>query len=298
MAWLPKKFSLLYKYIGIFLLITVIIVISFKFLSIPRENQLQTNLPLSSIGAELLLLDGSKIVRRGPTKIVVLRFLQPVELRPFHFRHDGIDTTLNIEAWAEKLNAPVVFNAGQFDESLEYIGWLKRDGRYLSNRRKSTWKGLLVSGPIGDFFWGRIVDLHVVDGKIIDHYKHAIQSMMLIDAKSKLRVRDTDLSACRTVIIEDKQGRISIVITEGAVTLGDLARWLIASPLGVVRAMNFDGGIESQMVIDTPELKLAIYGQYGTGATVWNPGSGRIRYPIPAVVAVHPVVTMQKEVCE
>jgi len=56
-----------------------------------------------------------------------------------------------------------------------------------------------------------------------------------------------------------------------------------------VRAMNLDGGIESQLAIHTPELELAVYGQYGTGTTVFGSGGGQIRYPLPAVVAVRPV---------
>jgi hypothetical protein len=245
-------------------------------------------LPLASIGAELLLLDGGSIVRRGPSNIVVVRFLGPIELRPYHFRADGVGTALDIEAWARRLGAPVVFNAGQFDEGFDYLGWLKRDGRWLSERRKGIWKGLLVSGPIGDVVWGRIVDLDHAEANIADQYQHVVQSMMLLDASSRLRVRDTELAACRTVVAEDTHGRILIIVTEGATTLGDLARWLIASPLDVVRAMNLDGGIESQLALDTPELKLALYGQHGTGATAWNPGS-QVRYPLPAVVAVRPL---------
>jgi hypothetical protein len=276
------------KATGFALILLVVGLLAWKLWKTPHENARPRSLPLTSIGAELLLLDGASIVRRGPTNIVVVRFLQPMELRPYHFRADNMGTALTIEAWASRLGAPVVFNAGQFDEGFDYLGWLKRDGRWLSDRRKNIWKGLLVSGPIGDVFWGRIVDLDHADADIADHYQHVVQSMMLVDANSRLRVRDTDLSACRTVIAEDTRGRILIIVTEGATTLGDLARWLIASPLDVMRAMNLDGGIESQLALDTPELKLTLYGQYGTGATAWNPGGGQVRYPLPAVVAVRP----------
>ena len=99
-------------------------------------------------------------------------------------------------------------------------------------------------------------------------------------------MRDTDKSACRTVVAEDKRGRLLILITEGAVTLGDFGRWLIEQDLDIVRAMNLDGGIEAQLVVRTRELDLDIYGQYGTGTTVFEGTPGQIRYPLPAVVAV------------
>jgi hypothetical protein len=254
-----------------------------------RESGRRGVVPLPSIGAELLFMDGSSIVRHGPATIAVVRFSSPVELRPFHFKADGTSVEpQHIEAWAAQLGAPMVFNAGQFDEGLDYLGWLKRDGHWLSQRRKSAWKGLLVSGPLTGSYWARILDLDQVPAEVADDYAHVVQSMMLLDADSRLRVRDTDVSACRTVVAEDKRGRILVVVTEGAVTLGDLARWLSSAPLDVIRAMNLDGGFESQLAIDTPELKLALYGQYGTGAAVFGSGAGQVRYPLPAVVAVRP----------
>jgi hypothetical protein len=59
--------------------------------------------------------------------------------------------------------------------------------------------------------------------------------------------------------------------------------------------MNLDGGIESQVAIRTPELELALYGQYGTGTTVFEGAPGQIRYPLPAVIAVHPVPTRSED---
>jgi hypothetical protein len=241
---------------------------------------------LPSVGAELFHLDASPIVRRGSNRALVMRFSGPVEFTPYHFKRDGLSGPKTIEEWAVHLNAPVVFNAGQFDEKLDHLGWLKRDGEWLAPAKKEPWKGLLVSGPLDGAVWGRIVDLDNVEPAVVERYRHVVQSMMLLDSEHKVRVRDSDLTACRTVLAEDQRGRIMIILTEGATTLGDLARWLPKTPLGVVRAMNLDGGIESQLAVMTPELKLAVYGQIGTGATDFSAAPGFIRYPLPAVVAV------------
>jgi len=252
-----------------------------------RESSRRGVVALPSIGAELLFMDGSSIARRGPGVVVVLRFSGGVEFKPYHFRSESYPEPMPIEAWAQKLEAAVVFNAGQFDESLDHLGWLKREGRWLAPRKKSAYKGLLVSGPLAGAYWARVVDLDRADPDIEEHYANVVQSMMLVDAGRNLRVRDTELAASRTVVAEDARGRILLVLTEGAVTLGDLARWLSSSPLDIVRAMNLDGGVESQLAVDTPELKLVLYGQYGTGSA-FKSGGGQVRYPLPAVVAVRP----------
>ncbi len=241
---------------------------------------------LPSLGAELFYLDAGNIVRRGSSRVVVLRFARPVEFVPHHFKHEALPAPQTVEAWADHLRAQVVFNAGQFDEKLDYLGWLKGEGEWLSPRRKPHWKGLLVSGPLDGAVWARIVDLDHAEPTVAERYRNVVQSMMLLDAEHKLRVRDSDLSACRTVVAEDVRGRLLLLVTEGAVTLGDMARWLPNANLGIVRAMNLDGGIESQLVVRTPEARLAIYGQHGTGTHGWSGGAGEIRYPLPAVVSV------------
>jgi hypothetical protein len=55
--------------------------------------------------------------------------------------------------------------------------------------------------------------------------------------------------------------------------------------------MNLDGGLESQLAINTPELSLTLLGQYGTEQSVFEARAGMVRYPLPAVVAVQPLPT-------
>lgn len=247
---------------------------------------LQAPITLPSIGAVLLHKDISKIVTRGPGRLWVLRFDKHVEFVPHHFKNKSFAEPQPIEHWVKHLNAPVVFNAGQFDENLEHLGWLKANDNWLMSRGKDAWLALLVSGPKHGSSWSGIIDLQHTANGMVDAYRHVVQSMMLLDANGKLRTRDTDISACRTVVAQDKQGKMLVLVTEGAVTLGDFARWLKKSSLGIVRAMNLDGGVEAQLAISTPEFSLALYGQYGTGTTVFSGGPGNIRYPLPAVIAV------------
>ena len=240
---------------------------------------------IPSLGAEVFYLDAGTIVKRGPPRMLVVRFDGPVDLVPHHFAKESMPRAAPIEEWSERLQAPIVFNAGQFDERLNHLGWLKADGTWLFADRKAQWKGLLVSGPVEGGAFSGIIDLEHASPNITDAYRHVVQSMMLIDEESQVRVRDTDKTACRTVVAQDDKGRLLILVSEGAITLGDLARWLGESELHIARAMNLDGGIEAQIAISTPELKLALYGQYGTGSNVFE-SVGPVRFPLPAVIAV------------
>ncbi len=249
---------------------------------------------IDSLKAELLQLDLSSITKRGPPRALVLRFAEPMELVPYHFAGAGLTGPQPIEAWASHVQAPVVFNAGQFDEELRHLGWLKSNGDWIVADAKEKWKALLVSGPLEGTPWAGIIDLEESSAQVALRYRHVVQSMMLVDASGRLRVRDTDISACRTVVAQDRSGRILVIVTEGATTLADLARWLPTAGLSLARVMNMDGGLEAQLAINTPELTLAFYGQYGTGTTPFDGSPGTIRYPLPAVIAVRPVQSVAR----
>ena len=274
----------LLKKFGLVFLVLLVILGSYYWRTQRPLPASGSRLSIGGVSAEILFFEVGDLIKRGPDRIIVLRFLENVEFRPYHYKESGLDGPRIVEEWAKHLKSPLVFNAGQFDEDFEHIGWLKREDQFLSQRFASAWKGLLVS----DENHSEIFDLEKVDQTIHQRFPHALQSMMLIDEKGTLRVRDTALNACRTVIAQDRQGRMLLFLTEGAITLGDMGRWLALSPLDIKYAMNLDGGIESQLALRADGLEISVYGQYGTGATVFDARPGEIRYPLPAVLALMP----------
>ena len=257
---------------------------------------------LTHIPAEVLFDDLGDIVRVGPSRLIVVRFLGPVDLVPMTFEQCGLKAPAPIGDYAERLSAPILFNAGQFDANLRYLGWLKGRGQWLSQSRKSGWQGLLVTTPASTPTmtpetqaqrpYGQILDLETLAGQDAQSeanaYDNVVQSMMLLDDDARVRVRRSTRAACRTVVAQDDQGRLLILASEGAVTLYDLAQWLSQSSLHITRAMNLDGGVESQLAITTPELKLLLYGQYGTESQLFGPRAGGAGAPLPMVVAAFP----------
>lgn len=240
------------------------------------------------LGADFFFIDAKEIVYRGSSRVFVVRFNKPPEFVPHHFRNEGLTGPLTVDAWQKRVGAPIVFNAGQFDEDLNHLGWLRADGKWLSKTRKDAWKALLVSGAEQGGAFAGIVDLAQANPDVASNYRHVVQSMMLIDEGSRVRVRESDRSACRTAVAEDRQGRMLIIVTEGAVRLAEFARWLARSGLEVRRAMNLDGGLEAQVAVRTRKFKWTFLGQHGTGTTMFQGGAGDLRYPIPAVIAVRP----------
>lgn len=233
------------------------------------------------------------LVRTGPDRLAVVRLRGPADFVPHAYAEEGFDEPVNIDVWARKLGAPVVFNAGQFDADGHHLGWLKGRDRWLSPALKGSFKGLLLSGlrpgdaATANMPWASILDLERGDALQAQAYSNVVQSMMLLDEGARARVRQSDLAACRTVVAEDTQGRMLIIASEGAVTLHDLADWLQVSGLSVVRAMNLDGGAESQLAVTTPELKMTLFGQYGNERMLpVRPSVAQA--PLPAVIAVYP----------
>jgi len=251
------------------------------------EPHLPPPATIESIGAELFYVDISSITHHGPGLLIALRFARPVELIPRHFHSMGMPTPVPIGEWRARLNTPVVVNAGQFDQDLHHLGWLKADGEWVSQQYRSSWLGLLVSSPMVGAPWSGIIDLDESSPQLAGSYRHVVQSMMLVDDHGRVRVRDTEKAACRTAIAQDRDGRMLVLVTEGAVTLADLARYLAKSDLHIARAMNLDGGVESQLAIKTPELEMTFYGQFGTGTSPLESGGG-VHMNLPAVIEIRP----------
>ena len=247
---------------------------------------------LTKIEAELFFLDVPRLARVGPGRLAVVRVNGPVRFEPHVYWDEGLRAPIAIEAWAARLGAPVVFNAGQFDEKLRHLGWLKGRGKWLEPVRKARFEGLLVSGvgPLGraqspPLAATRIVDLQEEGPDAAQAYDNVVQSMMLLDEKAQTRVRNTQVSACRTVVAEDRSGRTLVIVSEGAVTLHDLAQWLPQSGLNVVRAMNLDGGAESQLAVVEDDQQILLYGRYGHERLLFARPQ-RAQTVLPAVIAV------------
>jgi uncharacterized protein YigE (DUF2233 family) len=95
-------------------------------------------------------------------------------------------------------------------------------------------------------------------------------------------VKKTEQIANRTIVAQDRRGRIVVVTSEGAYTLWDFAELLQRSPLQLSHAMSMDGGREAGLCVVAGGFR---YGTFGG----WKDGdSPEGAFPLPAVIAVVP----------
>src|SRR5262249_43834923 len=106
------------------------------------------------------------------------------------------------------------------------------------------------------------------------------QSFMLFDQQGERRVRKTDQIANRTVVGQDRRGRLVVVTSEGSYTLWDFAELLQRSPLQLTHAMSMDGGHEAGLCVVSGRFRYAPFGHWDE-----HPRPDGV-VPLPAVIAV------------
>ena len=237
-------------------------------------------------GIEFATLRGDPWCRRGSSEIAVLR-LDPtqVRLRILHYSRQPDRTPLSIIEWQRRTGAVGVFNAGQYYPDLSYMGLLVCDGQAISARLHPQFKAALVASPRGGGRAAHVLDLdrHPLD-PASPGWREVAQSFMLFDGRGAPRIRKSDLVANRTVVGEDRRGRLLVITSEGGYTLWDFARLLQRAPLDLSHAMSMDGGYEAEMCVSAGDFHYASFGHWTGGTDVSDTPSASV--PLPAVVAV------------
>lgn len=232
-------------------------------------------------GVEFTTLRGEPYCRRGSTDIAVLR-VDPsrVRMRVLHYSR-AADRPLEILEWQRRTGALAVFNAGQYYADYSYMGRLVSAGRVISARIHPQFKAALVA----DGRRARVLDL---ERESMDadsaRWSDVAQSFMLFDRAGGVRVRKSDLVANRTVVGEDRAGRLVALTTEGGYTLWELAKLLQDGPLDLAQAMAMDGGHEAEMCVKAGRFRYASFGHWNEKGMAAEAGAAQV--PLPAVVAV------------
>ncbi|MFH1139733.1 MAG: phosphodiester glycosidase family protein [Pseudomonadota bacterium] len=243
-------------------------------------------------GLEMARVKAFRFVRLGQNEMVILR-IDPMfhDLRPFYFSEGG-DRPLRMAEWAALIpEASALFNAGLYLPGNKPLGLFLTDGKNHGTGLHSRWEGLLASG-------GPAERPEVPPSQILDlrfspffpentPYRFALQSFMILDREGRTRVRRTGNLASRTILAQDRSGKLLVIIVPGAIALFEMAGFLKMSELDVLQAMCLDGGFESQLFIRSAPQDL-----YFSGAFVVNDQRQRyqegLRLPLPAVIGVMP----------
>ncbi|HEV2104854.1 MAG TPA: phosphodiester glycosidase family protein [Candidatus Eisenbacteria bacterium] len=197
-------------------------------------------------GLEFATLRGEPWCRRGSSAIALLRVdpaRERVRVRHFSLEHPG--GPLSVVEWQARTGADAVFNAGQYYPDWSYMGLLVSGGRVVSDRPHPGFLAALVADPrtlppdragpepAPDPAAGAAAVLDLARTPLDPdslRWREVAQSFMLLDDRGALRTRRSERVANRTLVAQDRRGRLVVLVTEGGYTLADLAELLRRAP--------------------------------------------------------------------
>ena len=213
------------------------------------------------------------------------------------YKSPGDYSLFTIDEWQQITGYPVCFNSAQYsaDPYAMPCALVLDNGKPVGPKYNKRATGMFVSEPVVDSL--PKADLLDFNFDSFDpenpRYLNGVQHWpILLDRNGKIRVKETDWQANRTVIAKDGKGFLIAMTTEGGFfTLYNFGRFLKESSLGINTAMNLDGGYEAQMRIKTPGFDYVTYGQFETYGPHKDVSIPNARCRIPTVICAYPRVS-------
>ena len=181
-----------------------------------------------------------------------------------------------VQDWArERPGAVIIVNANFFRANGHPIGLVRIGDQILSQATDRPGSGYFqVAGEVPQI--SALPDDHIEHGQPSRPYIESIEGFPLLIMQGKPVPSslgyDAAIRAWRTVIAQDDTGRILLIVTAPTeMGLPELTNWLCNSRLGIVTALNLDGGTSSQMYIASPGIRSEV-----------PPGTASV--PVPLVV--------------
>jgi len=219
---------------------------------------------------------------RSNPDIWVLRIdPQRYRFKVMNFRNEGASQPLSLWEWMDRSGALAVFNAGQYYPDFSYMGLLVSGGRKVHGRLHSLFQALFLAEPLEQGVpAARILDLAEEEFDLEKPgYLEIAQSFMLLDRWKNIRVRRSSNAAVRTILAEETEGDLLLLLTQGPYTLWDLAQELREGPFPILKAMSMDGGEEAQLGVRTKDFSYP---------PTWEAAGRAAPYPraLPTVIGV------------
>ena len=260
-----------------------------------------STLPPTSVSAQVLTWDrpseglavtvwnpGLRCQGKVPALLLVKMDPEHLRFTTYYFRDEGLPEPPTLAEWQGRTQATILFNAGLFKKDYSYMGLLLKDGRSLGSSLHPQWKGLFVAEPASTGLKkAGVLDLAKESFAVEPPaYRQVAQSLMLLDATGKPRVRRTDKRAHQTVVGEDRTGQILLIKTADVVTMWHLAVCLREGIPDLRHAMAMDGGSSSDVVFAKELLPKEDRGRPVPPWPSLVDGSGTGHVPLPAVIGV------------
>jgi len=171
------------------------------------------------------------------------------------------DKPLNLNLWVKQTGAMAVVNGGYFDDHNQATGLVISDG-HVTGASYSGYGGMLAVNAQGKISLRSLRDQPYDPDT--EQLTQATQSTpMLIINGQRTQFSSDASSKRRTVVAQDKQGRLLFIISpSSSFSLDELADLLAehakSSDLGLQTALNLDGGSSTGLYLNAGSQKVAI----------------------------------------
>jgi uncharacterized protein YigE (DUF2233 family) len=165
------------------------------------------------------------------------------------------ETPRSLETWQRETNALMVVNGGFYsveNERYSPNGLTIVDGKAAGRSFNGFWGMLAITGARAELRW-----LAQKPYNSYEPLQAALQSFpILVQPGGELGFgaeKENNVSARRTVIGQDKAGRILFIVApQGYFTLHQLSVYLTGSDLNLEIAVNLDGGGSTGILVASP----------------------------------------------
>jgi len=192
--------------------------------------------------------------------------------------------------WSAQLGLSVVINAGMFETDYRSnVGRLVHRQHVNQRAWKRSYQSVLVMDPdVEGVPRATLLDRDAPGfDEAIKPYRTVVQNLRLIKAPGESVWKPNGRKWSEAFVALDDRGRLLFCFTRTPFEMADLMARVLASGLGVVRAMHVEGGPEASLTVRGKGLTLDLAGSYETGffARDDNPRQGEV----PNVIGVRAV---------
>lgn len=154
-----------------------------------------------------------------------------------------------LATWQAETGALITMNGGFFTEAYLATGLMVVDGQ-ASGSSYVGFGGMVTMGA-GGLDVRSLVERPYDASETFDYALQAFP-MLVLNGEAAYQTADFD-AARRTVIGVDENGRILLIFASwGGLTLAELSSYLAAADLGLVNALNLDGGTSTGLILAEP----------------------------------------------
>lgn len=158
------------------------------------------------------------------------------------------DSPRRVSEWLVSTQAQLVINGNYFDPQHRALGLIVADGARTGVVYEGFGGMLAVGENTVKVRWN--VSEPYAEGERLTYALQNFPMLVLPGGEANLRIDDNGRLAPRSVVAQDRSGRMVFVVSPSPMfTLTGLGQWLAASDLDIDAALNLDGGSSSGLLV-------------------------------------------------